>query len=139
MALTHQPGVTTSIKAASPVLKHRFISFTGGYPSVNAKALGVSMADTDAGKMIPVVVTGIAIVEAGGAVSKGDALTTDAEGKAVKADPFSVTVPAGATSVTSDAAQPDLVESGGVLPQAVNGYALDDAASAGDLIRILLA
>jgi hypothetical protein len=87
--------------------------------------------------MAPVIVQGIAAVEAGGNIAVGDALAIDATGKVVAATAFSVAVPAGATPVTSDAAQPNLTEAGGVLPQAIVGYALDAGAS-GDFVRVLL-
>jgi hypothetical protein len=135
---TYKTALTDSITAAVDLVKHRFIGFDGNYCGADAKALGVSETDTKAGQQCPVIVYGIALVEAGGAISKGQAVKSDANGKAVAATNFSVSVPAGATTVTSDAAQPDLVEAGGVLPEAVNGYALDDAAGAGEIIRVVL-
>jgi hypothetical protein len=49
-------------------------------------------------------------------VVKGDALVAGANGKVRKASALSVTVPAGGTTVTSDAAQPNLVEAGSTMP-----------------------
>jgi len=46
-----------------------------------------------------------------------------------------VTVPSG----TADAVAGTYNVDGGVLPQAVNGWALDDATAAGQVIRVLLA
>ncbi len=135
---TMQPVLTTSIQATADILKHRFIGFNGNYASADSRALGVSGADTKAGQYIPVVAVGIALVEASGAISAGAAVAVAANGKAQAATAFSVSVPSGVTAVTSDAAQPNLIEAGGVLPQAVMGYALDSASADGDIIRILL-
>jgi len=137
---------TGTITAAANLVKNRFIGFDGNYCGANQKALGVSEADTDSGKEVPVILNGIALVETGGAVSAGNAVTSDGSGRAVAVSNFSVdvsvTVPAGETPMTSNAAQPNLVEtvtlSGGVLPIATNGYALDSASGAGEIIRVKL-
>jgi hypothetical protein len=128
----------SSIQAAADLVKHRFIGFDGNLCAANAKARGVSAADTKAGQMCPINIAGEVLVETGGAITAGAAIASDATGKAVAATAFSVTVPAGATAVTSTAAQPDLTEAGGYLPQAVNGYAVDAAAGAGEFIRVRL-
>ncbi len=129
---------TSSIQAAADLVKHRFIGFDGNLCGANAKARGVSAADTKSGQMCPINISGEVLVESGGAITAGAALASDASGKAVAATAFSVTVPAGATAVTSTAAQPDLVEAGGYLPQALNGYAVDAASGAGEFIRVRL-
>jgi hypothetical protein len=135
---TEVPGITVSIPAAADLVKNRFIGVDGNYCAANAKALGVSQTDTKQGQQCPVVTGGVKLVESGGAVAAGEEVVSDANGKAVAATAFSVSVPAGGTAVTSDAAQPDLTEAGGVLPQALNGQALDAAAGAGELIRVKL-
>ncbi len=129
---------TSSIQAAADLVKHRFIGFDGNLCGANAKARGVSAADTKIGQMCPINIAGEVLVESGGAITAGAALASDASGKAVAATAFSVTVPAGATAVTSAAAQPDLTEAGGYLPQALNGYAVDAATGAGEFIRVRL-
>lgn len=163
MAKAYKPGVVESILAAADLEANRFIGFDGNLCGANAKALGVSETSTKQGQYCPVIVTGIALVESGGAVSAGAAVASDAAGRAVAASNFTVstsvstdvqvtvTVPVGEVSVLSTAAQPDLLESatatstatntlsGGVLPQKINGWALDAASGAGELIRVLLA
>lgn len=129
---------TASILAAADLVKHRFIGFDGNLCGANAKARGVSAADTKTGQMCPINIAGEVLVESGGAITAGAALAADANGKAVAAAAFSATVPAGATPVTSDAAQPNLAEAGGYLPQALNGYAIDAASGAGEFIRVRL-
>jgi hypothetical protein len=105
----YNPVLTISVTAASNIPKARFIGFGGGLCAANTKALGVSEADTNQGQQLPVIVYGIALVESGGAISVGDAVTSDANGKAVAA---------------------------GINP--VNGYALDAASGEGEFIRVKL-
>lgn len=110
--LTEQPILITSIKCTglTNIVKNRFISFLGGYGASGSKSLGVSNADTDLGEMIPVTAKGIALVESGDAISLGRAVQSSTSG----------------TVITQDAGP-------------LEGYAMDEAVSAGDLIRILLA
>lgn len=55
-------------------------------------------------------------LKSGENVVKGDRLVCAANGEVKKAATLSVTVPSGATAVTSDAAQPNLVEAGSLMP-----------------------
>ena len=132
------PVLITSIEAADDISKNYFIGFDGNLCSQDTKALGVCNADSSRNEQMPVCISGIALVYTGASLSIGDPVTSDANARAVPADPFSVAVSAGSTPVTSDAAQPDLAESGALLPQSINGFALDAAAGADELIRILL-
>lgn len=130
---------STTIIATAVLVKNRFIGFGGTYPSANGKSLGISEDVAAAiGDECPVITHGIKLVEAAGVITAGDAVTTDASGKAVTVSSVTVTPPAGATPVTSSGAQPSLTVAGGKLPVAINGYALDDAAADGDLIRVIL-
>jgi hypothetical protein len=106
---TYNPVLTVSVTAASDIPKARFIGFNGDLCAQNTKALGVSEVDTKLGQQMPVIVYGIALVESGGAVNVGAAVTSDANGKAV---------PAGTNPV--------------------NGYALDGSTGAGEIIRVKL-
>jgi len=132
--MTYKTALTESITASADVVKNRFANFSGGYCGAGEKALGVFELDTDSGEQAPVIVYGIALVEAGGAIAVGDAVTSDADGKAVKADSATVTI----TSATGDGDAGTYNVSGGVLAQAVNGYALDAASAAGEVIRVRL-
>lgn len=128
-----------TIKATAAVTAKRFIGYNGQHCAANAKAVGVSAFDAASGEPITVYGAGnIVPVTAGGAISAGAYVASDANGKAVAASPLSVSVPAGATQVTSTAAQPDLVEAGGYLPQAVNGLAMESATADGDTILVLV-
>ncbi len=109
--LTEQPILITSVqcKEAGQILKNRFISFDGTYGLEGAKSLGVVNADTNQGEMAPVTVKGIALIAAGGPITIGSAIESFDDGMA-----------APLTSGT------------------LEGYAMDGALSAGQLIRILL-
>ncbi|NLO90675.1 MAG: DUF2190 family protein [Elusimicrobia bacterium] len=130
-------GLVASIIAAVDLAAGRFVGFDGNLCGANAKALGVAEVDTAAGEAAPVQHSGIGLVVCGGSVSKGAALASDANGKAVTAAAVTVSVPSGETAVLSAAAQPTLGVAGGKLPQAVNGYALEDGED-GDRIQVRL-
>jgi hypothetical protein len=98
-----------SILAGIALAKHRFVDFDGTYPSANAKPLGVTQIQADLDEQATVDLSGSLLVEAGGAISQGAAVATDASGKA-------------------------LTHSSGVIA----GYAIDAAAADGDIIRVLV-
>jgi len=132
------PGVTVSLTAAVDLAKHLFVGFDGNPCAAGAKALGVVDVETDAGDEAPVVVSGKTLVKLGAGVVAGAALASDATGKAVTATALSAVVPTGAVAVLSSGAEPAMTLAGGVLPQAVNGYAMEDGDS-DDVIEVLLA
>ncbi|MBS1562573.1 MAG: DUF2190 family protein [Bacteroidetes bacterium] len=134
-------GMATVI-AGADVVRNRFLTADGEYCGAGAKALGVTDEKALDGEACPVAIGGIVLVESGDAIVLGAggmvAIKSDSTGRAVPATAFSVTVPGTGTAVTSNAAQPDLTEAGGVLPEIVNGYALDAASGAGELVRVKL-
>lgn len=86
MALKHyKPLLIDSIKATSDIEQHRFIGFDGKHCTSGAKALGVSDVAIEKEQYAPVALFGILLVEAGGTFAVGDAITSDDNGKAVKA------------------------------------------------------
>ena len=135
---TEQPSIVTSIKASTDLSKNLFVGFNGNLPAANSKPLGVVNTDTSADNMCPVTVSGIALVKSGSAIPRGSAITTNALGKAVPASNLSASVPQGTINVLSTSSFPYMQLTGGVLPQAVAGYALDSASGADQLIRVLL-
>lgn len=135
---TEQPLLITSIKASADLSKNHFVGFDGNLPVANSKPLGVVNADTGAGNMCPVVVSGIALVKTASAVQRGSAVATDASGRAVPVLNFTVSIPQGLTPVQSTSSFPSLLINGGMLPQSVAGYALDASSGADELIRVLL-
>ncbi|WKZ71115.1 MAG: DUF2190 family protein [Melioribacteraceae bacterium] len=106
---TEQPLLITSVKAAAETDAFLFVGFDGAVLSSAVKSLGVSHAHTESGEQLPVTVSGIALVLSGDAVSVGAEVESDANGKAVPLD-------AGVS----------------------NGYALDEATGADEVIRVLL-
>ena len=104
----YKPVLIDSIEAAANIDEHRFIGFDGNYCGAGAKALGVCDVSTEQGQLCPVAALGVLLVEAGGTITAGAAVTSDANGKAV-------------TVSNNDE---------------INGYSLDSAA-AGQEIRII--
>ena len=105
---TYKPGLMESVKAAADLEKQRFIGFDGNYCGENLKALGVSDIETEAEQYTPVVINGILLVKTAGAITAGDKVASDANGCAV-------------VYATGE----------------INGYALDTAAGADEIIRIV--
>ena len=105
---TYKPLLIDSIKTTVDLPKQRFVGFDGNICGAGAKALGVSDVEIEAGQYAPVGIIGIFLVEAGGTITVGQAITSDEEGKAV--------------AVTST--------------EVCNGYALDNASTC-EIIRIV--
>ena len=105
---TQQVTLVASVLAISALHIQRFVGLDGAPCAAGAKAQGVAAVDTDADNMAPVNVTGIMLVEAGAAVAAKAEIEVDATARAI-------------TLTTGKS----------------NGYALDSAAAAGDLIRIV--
>lgn len=127
-----------TITAAGAVTKRRFVGYDGAQASVAGQlVLGVAWTDIADGTDGAVTVAGTAQVESGGALEPGDAVTVDAQGRAVAADP--VEIAAGAVAVESTAADGEIL-TGGVLPQHVAGHVLpgESASGAGEAVEILL-
>ena len=108
---TEQPILITSIKAAADFSnsKNIFIGFDGNVCGNGKKALGVLDANTALGEQAPLTSVGIKLVLSGAAVSIEDKLQSDANDKAM-------------TFSSSE----------------VNGYAIDAATGADELIRVKL-
>jgi len=106
---TEQPVLITSVTAQADTLPYLFVGFDGAVLSSAVKALGVSNAETPQDEQLPLLAVGIALVTSGDAVSVGDQVESDTNGKAVPLD-------AGVS----------------------NGYALDQATGADEVIRVLL-
>lgn len=108
---TEQPTLITSINAVADHTssKNKFIGFDGNLCGANAKALGVCNANTAINNQMPVMAKGIALVLSGAAVSVGAKIASDANAKAV-------------TYSTGEH----------------NGFTLDSASGADELIRVIL-
>lgn len=108
MKKTFHPVLTVSITAVADLAhERRFVGFDGDTCAAGAKALGTLAATTDAGEQAPVDALGVILVEAGAAIALGSQVEADANGCAV-------VLAAGAP----------------------NGWAMDEATAAGEIIRI---
>lgn len=105
---TKQTVLTTSVVALVDLRRHVFVGLDGGLCAAGAKSLGPAAVDTEAGNVAPVDVLGICLVTAGAAITSGAEVEANADGHAI-------------TMTTGKS----------------NGIALDAAAGAGDVIRIL--
>ena len=108
---TEQPILITSVKAAADLSssKNLFIGFDGNICGNGAKALGVLNADTALNEQAPLMTSGIALVKSGFALTLGVKVQSNGTGKAIA---FSA--------------------------GEANGYALDTASGADELIRVKL-
>ena len=104
---TQQILLTTTLLALADLSRFRLVGFDGGVCAAGAKALGPCEVTTSAGEQAPVNMTGALLVEAGGPITVGAEVESDATGRAI----------AKTTGVS-------------------NGWALDAAAAAGDVIRV---
>jgi len=92
MAQKGNPLLTKGVKAAGPIGRYRIAAFDGEgrlTQATDPKDALVGVADLGAvrqGQICDVHLAGIVAVEYGGAVAHGDWLTTDDQGRAVKAD-----------------------------------------------------
>lgn len=105
--------LTLTVMAAGTVAPHRFVGFAGTQlTAIGAQALGVSTFEAVANDDLAVDVIGTTVVESGGLIAVGDALVSDAQGRAIE-DPA-------------------------VGTEVVLAYALDGASAAGEFIEVLL-
>lgn len=91
------PGLRFSMPAGAAVERHRFVSINADSNGVQATAstpiVGVSMNKTAVNQVLEIA-DGIVMVEAGGAVTAGVAVTADAEGRAVAGEGTAVALTA---------------------------------------------
>ncbi|QOK96809.1 DUF2190 family protein [Ralstonia pseudosolanacearum] len=105
---TQQICLTVSVLAATALTRLRFVGLAGGVCAGGAKALGTAETNADAGEQAPVNTHGVLLVEAGAVIAAGTEVESDANGCAI-------------------------AKNAGIS----NGFALDAAAAAGDVIRIV--
>lgn len=108
----HDEGFPTLIITKFPataVVARRFVKLTGAQcDTAGEAAYGVAVIDADAGGELSVVKQGLAVVEAGAAITAPALLTTTAAGKAITA----------------------------TAGQKVNGVAMEDAAGDGSFLKV---
>ncbi|CBJ43009.1 capsid cement protein [Ralstonia solanacearum] len=105
---TQQICLTVTVLAVAALTRLRFVGLTGDVCAAGAKALGTAETNADAGEQASVNTHGVLLVEAGAAIAAGAEIESDASGKAI-------------------------TKAAGIS----NGFALDAAAAAGDVIRIV--
>ncbi|MBF0614229.1 MAG: DUF2190 family protein [Magnetococcales bacterium] len=129
--------LTLTVVASGTVAACRAVGFNGAQIAVQgSKPMGLAMSSATSGSALAVVTHGTAVAETGAAVSLGAPLIVDAQGRLIPAT-SALRVKAGATAVTSTAANGAILE-GGDLPEFVIGDALQPASGAGEFIEILL-
>ncbi|HGJ5880616.1 MULTISPECIES: capsid cement protein [Arsenophonus] len=113
--VTQQVVLTTTMMAAEALIQHRLVGISGKVFKGSGAELGVAAVDGKTGDAVPVNVIGIMVVEAGGAVSAGEYVKADTEGRVIPESPLDK----------------------GALPVSTVGVALDSATAEGQLIRMV--
>ncbi|MQY50168.1 DUF2190 family protein [Rhodocyclus gracilis] len=124
--------------ANGAVQEYRAVGFNGAQASAaGQKVLGIAEFSVASGAYGRACRLGTAVAEAGGAFAVETALTVDAVGRVVAAAPIAIA--AGATAVTSAAANGATDITGGDPAQYIVGYAMQAAGASGDLVEIAMA
>lgn len=100
------------------------------------KLIGVARRDAALGAFVDVTCLGTAVCETGAAIALGARVQCDAVGRVITA--VALTIAAGATAVTSAAANGAGTMAGGDPPVYVWGTALQACAGAGEFIEVLI-
>jgi len=123
------PGVVTVFRG---------VDYAGAQATVQGqKIAGIANRGAASGAGYEATKLGSAIVEAGAAFAVGASLIMDAQGRAI-ASTGALNVKAGATAMTSTAANGAGVLGGGDPPEYVFADALQAAAQAGDLVEVMM-
>jgi hypothetical protein len=133
----HISLLTLAVVATTAITRGRGVTFAGAQVSAtNAKIMGIAQHDAAIGETVALTVCGTAICESGAALTVGQTVIMDSQGRvAVGAQMF---VAAGATQVTSNAANGANVLSGADTPHYAVGDVLQASTAAGQFIEVLL-
>lgn len=77
--------MTHTVVATAAIFAHRFVTLDGVHATAAGNAFGVSATDAKEGDPLAVDCLGSSVVEASGAIAKGDAVEVGADGTAVAA------------------------------------------------------
>ncbi|MGG2140528.1 capsid cement protein [Symbiopectobacterium sp. RP] len=113
--VTQQVVLTTTMIAAEALTQHRLVGLSGKVFKGSGTELGVADIAGKKGDAVPVNVLGIMAVEAGSAISVGELLKSDDQGRVI----------------------PESALEKGALPASTVGAALDAATAEGQLIRMV--
>ena len=83
MSRSATPILTLTAIASGAVAANRFVTHAGAQAGDGANALGGAVNAAASGEAFPVNALGTTTIEAGGAFSKGDAIQSNADGKAI--------------------------------------------------------
>lgn len=83
MQPTFVPGTIKTMTGSAAVSQWRFIGGDGNQCAAGTRAYGVSMAEAEAGKVYPAVISGESLIELGGAANAGDEVESDDNGCAI--------------------------------------------------------
>lgn len=86
MTPTKNVILVTTTTATAPIVANRFIGFDGKQAKANTPVFGVTPREADEGDTVGVECIGIVLVEAGGAITAGTKVASDAQGCAVTGD-----------------------------------------------------
>ncbi|MBF0098565.1 MAG: DUF2190 family protein [Magnetococcales bacterium] len=126
-----------TVIANGSVSENRAVAFNGSQASIaGQKVMGASVSRAATGEALAVVTSGTAIMESGAAITVGQSLMSDSQGRAVPVS-GTLTVASGAVAVTSSAANGAILQ-GAELPEYLFADALQAASGAGELIEVLL-
>ena len=129
--------LTLTLIASGTVVENRAVGFAATQADTQGqKVIGTAMTAAADGDTYGVVTNGTAIIETGAAVTVGDSIITDTQGRAIPAIGVLI-VTGGAVGVTSSAANGSILE-GADLPEFVFADALQSASGAGEFIEVLL-
>lgn len=82
--MTELPILVATVISTGAIVANRFVTVAGGQTAADGHALGVAQAvATAAGQPVPVLVQGIAVVEAGAAIAAGATIKSDASGRGI--------------------------------------------------------
>jgi len=129
--------LSLTVAASAAIAANRFVGFDDNQASVQGqKVKGVAeYSATASGQYIAATAKGTAIIESGAAFNPGDPIISDNVGRAIVGAPLAVA--AGATAVTSSAANGQILTGSGT-PDFLVAYALQAATAAGQFVEILL-
>ncbi|MFB2554029.1 capsid cement protein [Ensifer soli] len=132
------PALVLTFTASGAVAEKRAIGFNGAQATTQGqKVIGVSPRPADDGGLSDVDVAGTTVIETGGAFAVGASLIVDNQGRAI-ASAGKLALAAGATAVTSSAANGNTIFTGGDTPEFIFADALELSSGAGKFVEVFL-